>query len=303
MFNLNNDVLNRERRKLFPKISTITHRLSLNSLNILKNQKPFKFYRLFYKKYFPKKNKIHKNQSRNNQLLSLMSSSCNSFFSLPIKIFSSYENYSSKHYQDIEFNKLEKNILNSFEENKSNIFFNKSEIFYINFLKNKDLNNLQNSLTRNNINNMKKTPKVNNSVKLKENKRYKSFEDIIIGKKPNYKYENDISKDYERLTNIIPNTKRSQEQQTDESQFANNINNIIINKEQESKNNEIYTEKYNKEINDIKTKANKFYINFKKNRNNKKEQTNLFDNKYVKIYLNKLRRPICINPSKFIDIK
>ena len=141
MFNLNNDVLNCERRKLFPKIYTITHRLSLNSLNILKKQKPFKFYQTFHKKYFFKKNKIEKKPSRNNQLLSLVSSSRNYYFSLPIKICSSCENYLPKYNQNTELNKFENNLLNSFTPTKNKMAFNKSEIFYMDFLRNKHLKN------------------------------------------------------------------------------------------------------------------------------------------------------------------
>ena len=304
MFNLNNDVLNRERRKLFPKINTISHRLSLYSLNILKNQKPFKFYQTFYKKYFLKKNKIKREPSNNSQILSLISRSRNYFFTLPINFYSSNENYSSKYNQDIELNKLEKKVFNSFDQNKNQIAFNKSEIFYIDFLKNKHLKNLQNNLIRRNTYNIKNMAQINNSVKLlRKNKRNKSCADIIIDKNSNNKYENDISKNNEKLTNIIPHTKRSQEQQTDESQFIQNIDNNIINKEQESKNNEIYTEKCNQKQKDIKKKENKFYINLGKIKRNKKEQINSVDNKYIKIYWNNLRRPICINSSKFIDIK
>ncbi len=308
MFNLNNDVLNRERRKLFPKIYTITHRLSLNSLKYLKSQKPFKFYHSFIKKYFPKKKKTQNESCYSSQIISLISSSRNSYFSLPIKISSSSCEYnSSKYSQDMELNQLEKK---QFISNKSKMVFDKKQILYIDFLKNKDLNNLQNKLIQPKIykvTNLKKIKNYNDEL-FEENKRSNSCLNNNISKNMTNKYENSATKNKnnESSTNINLKTKRSQEQQTDESEFSYNKvvkNKIYKQRQQESKNNEMIFEKYYRENNDNSRKMNKFYNNFIKNNDDKKEDMNLSGNKYIKIYWKNLRKPIYIKSSKFIDIK
>ena len=287
MLNLNNDVLNRERRKLFPKIYTITHRLSLNSLKLLKSQKPFKFYRAFIKKYFPKKKRIQNESCYSSQIISLVSSSRNSYFSLPIKISSSCEYNSSKYSQDMELNQLKKK---PFFSNKNKMMLDKKQILYIDFLKNKDLKNLQNKLI------------------LEENKRSKSCVNNNISQNMANKYENSATKNKntESSSNINLKTKRSQEQQTDETEFTYNKvdnNKIYKQKQQESKNNEIIFEKYYRENSNNSRKINKFYNHFRKNIDDKKDEMNLSGKKYIKIYWKNLRKPIYIKSSKFIDIK
>jgi hypothetical protein len=307
MFNLNNDVLNRERRKLFPKIYTITHRLSLNSLKLLKSQKPFKFYRAFIKKYFPKKKRIQNESCYSSQIISLVSSSRNSYFSLPIKISSSCEYNSSKYSQDMELNQLEKK---PFFSNKNKMVFDKKQILYIDFLKNKELKNLQNKLIQPKsykVTNLRKIKKSNDEL-LEENKRSKSCVNNNISQNMANKYENSATKNKntESSSNINLKTKRSQEQQTDETEFTYNKvdnNKIYKQKQQESKNNEIIFEKYYRENSNNSRKINKFYNHFRKNIDDKKDEMNLSGNKYIKIYWKNLRKPIYIKSSKFIDIK
>jgi hypothetical protein len=98
MINLNNDVLNKNRRKLFPKIYTMSHKFSLNTINILKNQNPLKYYRFFYNKYIKKvsRNKPIIGENKNSAYLSILSKSQNYFFSLPIKYDSNLLNNINK---------------------------------------------------------------------------------------------------------------------------------------------------------------------------------------------------------------
>ena len=109
MINLDNDVLNKERRKLFPKIGTLSNRLSLNTMNFLKQQNPFKFYRTFYIKHIQnsQKNKTQSKPIKSVTFLSLLSKTQNHFYSLPIKYDSSIENNltkSNKHSSKLKTN-------------------------------------------------------------------------------------------------------------------------------------------------------------------------------------------------------
>ena len=315
MFNLNNDVLNKERRKLFPKIDSITKRLSLFSLNHLKKQNPYKFYNTFYNKYFYKKAPSHSSNSKH--YLSLISSSRNYYFSLPIKFSFSCENFSPKNERDIELNKLneKESEKNSYSKKKNEMLFEDKEILYIDFLKNKELKNLHNNIIRlknySNIKNLKEAKNNNHDILLRLQKRSKSCVNSNIFKNlknKNYKINLNKRNFNKQLTNIFPTSKRSQEQQTDESELSSNRVNNKINNQQNSKNNEeIFIEayKFNKRKNCDFKEEEKFCTNFIKNKNkkNENENINVFENRYIQVYWNNLRRPLVINPSKSISIK
>ena len=166
MINLCNDVLNKERRNLFPKIQTLNNKLSLYSLIFLKRQEPFKFYKSFYDKLLLKKNKnFYKSTNKsikNNSFLSLLSKSQNYFYSVPIKY-----RYEPKKYE-IKYN----------ENNKYNEFNNIMPIKNDNSLINKSNSNPNVLLNNKNLKVIHEYLVKNNNININKNKRNKSCKDI-----------------------------------------------------------------------------------------------------------------------------
>ena len=166
MINLNNDVLNKDRRQLFPKINTLSNKFSLNTMNFLKQQNPFKFYRTFYIKHIQnsQKNKTQSKPIKSVTFLSLLSKTQNHFYSLPIKYDSTIENNVTKSNRNLELNKLETDSKIKKEKGvEPDFIYDNNEINYIDFLKNKTLRNLHKYL-------MGSKEFNNNFIKKKENK-------------------------------------------------------------------------------------------------------------------------------------
>jgi len=284
MINLNNDVLNKERRILFPKLYTLNNKLSLSTLTFLKKQNPFKFYRSFYYKHIKKEElknyKINYNKAHNKKVpfLSILSKTQNNFFSLPIKYDSSLEN------------KIRKD---------------NDEIKYINFIKNKNLKNLHNKLLlENNMNNvdifMNKN-KIFRNKKLKTGKSKSCGEIIFL---ENFKNKNNLNNNNNIRANIKNNVSTSHKKSIDKDQqtiendcLLNNnykYNNININGGGQKL---IESYKYNRYIYDIQNNyknKNKYFFNWKNNfKNDELDMNNNINNK-IKIFWSKLRRPIIL---------
>ena len=292
MINLNNDVLNKNRRKLFPKIYTMSHKFSLNTINILKNQNPLKYYRSFYNKYIKKvsRNKPIIGENKNSAYLSILSKSQNYFFSLPIKYDSNLLNNINKSNKNLELNKFEKKIPKKI---KNNLFFENNEIKYINFLKHKTLKNLHECLL-NNKNNILKINKRSksciNTNMIKKNEK-NLFEKNVI--------KNKIIKNIE-INNVISNSKKSQEQQTIESEYNNN--NKVNKNNNEFKIHQVLIQGYKtkKPKYEIEKGRNRGIAINAKNKNCKIKDINTLDNlDNVKIFWNNLRKPIIINSSNY----
>ena len=301
MINLNNDVLNKDRRKLFPKINTLSDKFSLNTMKFLKQQNPFKFYRTFYLKYIKntKRNKTCSKPSKSVNYLSLLSKTQNHFYSIPIKYDSTNKNNSINSKRNLELNKFAND--SQIKGNENDLIFDTNEINYIDFPKNKTLKNMHKYLISRKKNNNNFI--TNKAKKIpKENKRSKSSSNIYLEKIENNFEKNKYNN---RITNISRNNKnssfkKSQEQQTIRSELQHQ-NKFII---------EGY--KYGKQKYEGK-KETKFRIKFIKNGNNflcnrnKKNKNNYLtssdDNYKVKVFWNNLRRPLIINSSNSAFIK
>ena len=149
MINLCNDVLNKERRNLFPKIQTLEPKLSLYSLIFLKKQNPFKFYKSFYDKILKKSNKDFNRSKKiikNNFELSLLSKTQNYFYSVPIKYNYNPKNFIIKH----KDNHNNKNSDNKISIKKDNSLINKSNSNAHDILHNTNLVKIHEYLIRNN---------------------------------------------------------------------------------------------------------------------------------------------------------
>ena len=276
MINLCNDVLNKERRNLFPKIPTLDNKLSLYSLIFLKQQNPYKFYKSFYDKILMKTNKnLNKNTKKpfkQNSFLSLLSKSQNYFYSVPIKYRYKPQKFDIKNKESQKNNDMN-NIMTI---NKENSLINKSS-FAMDLLHNKNLKIIHEYLVKN-----------NDSNNLSKKKRNQSCKDIYMESEKNESESN----------NSIINDKVSRGQQTIS-------NNVIINNFENKNYNEI--EKNNGFKKDLKykneklikyrikkeEKKKKFTINFEK-RNSAiyyKKKNNSCNNKINIIWRN-LRRPI-----------
>lgn len=268
MINLCNDILNKSRRNMFPKIPTLENKISLNSLIFLKKQNPFKFYKSFYNKILKKPykniNSYEKNFIKNNNLLSLLSKSQNNFYSVPIK-------YNSCSQRLINNNDYYKSFLN-----------NEKQIKLTNSLINK-----KNNLNTTNTLNYKNLKKVHEN--LLKNKDY-----IFNYKMKNYKSSKNIHKKNNENNSDIKsskaNDKISRGQQT-----IDNINFEESSKQKEQNKSMKNLKKYennNKSKNKTFETNKKFTIDFIKKRNklyNKKKSYS--DNKINVIWRN-LRRPI-----------
>ena len=300
MINLNNDVLNKDRRKLFPKINTLSEKFSLNTMKFLKQQNPYKFYRTFYFKYIknPRKNKTQSNRIKGVTFLSLLSKTQNLFYSLPIKYDSTIENNLTKSNRDLELNKFQNDSPTKNEKGIENdLKFDNNEINYIDFLKNKALNDMHKYLIglkkidNNFIKNKEKNiPKRNKRGKSTFNLYLENIENNLMKTKFNYRKKNIFR------NNNNSSSKKSRKQQTIISEFGNR--------------NKLMIEGYNYGKQKYETKKEKkLSIDFTKKRNNslfssciiKKTKNNFLtsnaNNYKVKVFWSNLRRPIIINSS------
>ena len=306
MINLNNDVLNKDRRQLFPKINTLSYKFSLNTMNFLKQQNPFKFYRTFYIKHIQnsQKNKTQSKPIKSVTFLSLLSKTQNHFYSLPIKYDSTIENNVTKSNRNLELNKLETDSKIKNEKGvEPDFIYDNNEINYIDFLKNKTLRNLHKYLMGNKEFNNNFIKKKEN--KLKEKKRSKSSFNIYMENLENNLAKNKINNGKNGIfrNSINSNFKQSRKLQTIKSEYGLHDKLII----------EEY--KYSKQKYEAKKEGRKFSIElnnninrkscgYSRNRKNKNKFLTSNGSGYeIKVFWNNLRRPIIINSSNSVFIK
>lgn len=306
MINLNNDVLNKDRRQLFPKINTLSNKFSLNTMNFLKQQNPFKFYRTFYIKHIQnsQKNKTQSKPIKSVTFLSLLSKTQNHFYSLPIKYDSSIENNLTKSNRNLELNKLETDSKIQKEKGvEPDFIYDNNEINYIDFLKNKTLRNLHKYLMGSKEFNNNFIKKKEN--KLKEKKRSKSSFNIYMENLENNLAKNKINNGKNGIfrNSINSNFKQSRKLQTIKSEYGLHDKLII----------EEY--KYSKQKYEAKKEGRKFSIElnnninrkscgYSRNRKNKNKFLTSNGSGYeIKVFWNNLRRPIIINSSNSVFIK
>lgn len=306
MINLNNDVLNKDRRQLFPKINTLSNKFSLNTMNFLKQQNPFKFYRTFYIKHIQnsQKNKTQSKPIKSVTFLSLLSKTQNHFYSLPIKYDSTIENNVTKSNRNLELNKLETDSKIKKEKGvEPDFIYDNNEINYIDFLKNKTLRNLHKYLMGSKEFNNNFIKKKEN--KLKEKKRSKSSFNIYMENLENNLVKNKINNGKNGIfrNSINSNFKQSRKLQTIKSEYGLHDKLII----------EEY--KYNKQKYEAKKEGRKFSIElnnninrkscgYSRNRKNKNKFLTSNGSGYeIKVFWNNLRRPIIINSSNSVFIK
>lgn len=306
MINLNNDVLNKDRRQLFPKINTLSYKFSLNTMNFLKQQNPFKFYRTFYIKHIQnsQKNKTQSKPIKSVTFLSLLSKTQNHFYSLPIKYDSTIENNVTKSNRNLELNKLETDSKIKNEKGvEPDFIYDDNEINYIDFLKNKTLRNLHKYLMGSKEFNNNFIKKKEN--KLKEKKRSKSSFNIYMENLENNLAKNKINNGKNGIfrNSINSNFKQSRKLQTIKSEYGLHDKLII----------EEY--KYSKQKYEAKKEGRKFSIElnnninrkscgYSRNRKNKNKFLTSNGSGYeIKVFWNNLRRPIIINSSNSVFIK
>jgi len=306
MINLNNDVLNKDRRQLFPKINTLSNKFSLNTMNFLKQQNPFKFYRTFYIKHIQnsQKNKTQSKPIKSVTFLSLLSKTQNHFYSLPIKYDSTIENNVTKSNMNLELNKLETDSKIKNEKGvEPDFIYDNNEINYIDFLKNKTLRNLHKYLMGSKEFNNNFIKKKEN--KLKEKKRSKSSFNIYMENLENNLVKNKINNGKNGIfrNSINSNFKQSRKLQTIKSEYGLHDKLII----------EEY--KYSKQKYEAKKEGRKFSIElnnninrkscgYSRNRKNKNKFLTSNGSGYeIKVFWNNLRRPIIINSSNSVFIK
>ena len=306
MINLNNDVLNKDRRQLFPKINTLSNKFSLNTMNFLKQQNPFKFYRTFYIKHIQnsQKNKTQSKPIKSVTFLSLLSKTQNHFYSPPIKYDSTIENNVTKSNRNLELNKLETDSKIKNEKGvEPDFIYDNNEINYIDFLKNKTLRNLHKYLMGSKEFNNNFIKKKEN--KLKEKKRSKSSFNIYMENLENNLAKNKINNGKNGIfrNSINSNFKQSRKLQTIKSEYGLHDKLII----------EEY--KYSKQKYEAKKEGRKFSIElnnninrkscgYSRNRKNKNKFLTSNGSGYeIKVFWNNLRRPIIINSSNSVFIK
>ena len=306
MINLNNDVLNKDRRQLFPKINTLSNKFSLNTMNFLKQQNPFKFYRTFYIKHIQnsQKNKTQSKPIKSVTFLSLLSKTQNHFYSLPIKYDSTIENNVTKSNRNLELNKLETDSKIKKEKGvEPDFIYDNNEINYIDFLKNKTLRNLHKYLMGSKEFNNNFIKKKEN--KIKEKKRSKSSFNIYMENLENNLAKNKINNGKNGIfrNSINSNFKQSRKLQTIKSEHGLHDKLII----------EEY--KYSKQKYEAKKEGRKFSIElnnninrkscgYSRNRKNKNKFLTSNGSGYeIKVFWNNLRRPIIINSSNSVFIK
>ena len=229
MINLCNDVLNKSRRNMFHKLPSLSNKLSLNSLILLRKQNPYKFYKSFYDKILKKQNEYPKIWGKkiiqNNSKISLLSKTQNNFYSVPIKYSSSLEKLSFYNY-----NNHNDNTFNNLIKEKRN----KNSISAINILDNKNLIQVHEYLLK---------------KKIKNNSSYNKK---LI----------DNNRDDCELENSLMNEKVSRGQQT-----INNFSESRKNEELDSFNNNIeFENSQNKIFNNGGKSTKKFIVEFNKQR-------------------------------------
>jgi hypothetical protein len=273
MINLCNDVLNKSRRNMFQKLPTLSNKLSLNSLILLRKQNPYKFYKSFYDKILKKQNEYPKIWGKkimqNNSKISLLSKTQNNFYSVPIKYSSSLEKMNFYH-----CNNHNDNTFNSLIKDKRN----KNNISAINILDNKNLIQVHEYLLKNN----KKG--ISLKKKIKNNSSY------------NKKLIDNNRGDCE-LENSLMNEKVSRGQQT-----INNFSESRKNEELDSFNNNIeFENSKNKIFNNGGKSTKKFIVEFNKQR----QKIHYKRNYNINIIWKNLRRPINMDFYSFskVDLK
>ena len=279
MINLCNDVLNKERRNLFPKIQTLNHKLSLYSLFFLKKQNPLKFYKSYYDKIIKKSNnnnnlntKLNK-RIKNNSYLSLLSKTQNYFYSVPINYNFKPKNIIMKYSENPKNNNLN-NIMPIKEDNS---LINHSNSNIIDLLNNKSLIKMNEYLLKNNDNSMTNKKSKNQSYKdLYRDNRY----------------------DESESENSIINDKISRGQQTISNgrNYNENKKNWEMDVNNDYKKEKLFQKEKIKYIIKKKEKTNKFTIDYYRNRPKIyfKRKNNSCNNGINIIWRN-LRRPIVMN--------
>ena len=313
MINLNNDVLNEDRRKLFPKIHTMSNKFSFNTMAFLKQQKPYNNYHSFYYKYIEKqkRKKFHFMEKKSPvNSLSIISKTRNFYFSLPIKIDTSFANSISTYDRNLELNKFQKEF---HTRNRNYLRYENSQINYIDFSRHKELQNLHNNLMgekKYSGNSMDKIGIKNESIKLlKKYKRNKSYVNKRINDNNNLneilKKNLNIKNFNKRLRNNISNNKISREQQTIDSEFTNIKEEISY--KNELKKNSTFNDgyKYSSPKKKYDEEGNKFNIKFLNNkklnvramsRNDKKSNLNNLGDKFtVKVFWSNMKKPLIFN--------
>ena len=263
MINLLNNVLNKSRRNMFHKLPTLSNKLSLNSLILLRRQNPYKFYKSFYDKILKKQNEYpkiwEKKIMQNNSKISLLSKTQNNFYSVPIKYSNSLEKmnfYNCNNHNDNTFNNLIKEKRN------------KNSISSINILDNKNLIQVHEYL-------------------LKNNKKYVNLNRKIKSQSCYNKKLIDNNRGEAELENSLMNEKISRGQQT-----INNFSESRKNEELDSFNNNIELENSpNKMFNNGGKTAKKFMVEF----HNQRQKIHYKNNYNIKIVWKNLRRPISMD--------
>ena len=272
MINLCNDVLNKDRRNMFPKIKSLDNKLSLHSIIFLKKQNPFKYYKSFYNKMVKKPDKNVNKQNtkliKNSSVLSLLSKTQNHFYCVPIKYKYKPDNIIFKY--NIKDYNSRNNTKNIIKNKKENSLINNNNL---DFLNNTNLKSIHEYLLKSK----------NNNMFMNEKKQYKSYNDIFM---------EDINEDI-FSNNSIKKDKISRGQQTISKNYILNENqkNEEIEKLKNYKEIEVYiNNKKEKNKNNKKEKNQKFTISF--NKNSSKNNNNI--NKINVLWRN-LRRPVSMN--------
>ena len=306
MINLNNDVLNKDRRQLFPKINTLSNKFSLNTMNFLKQQNPFKFYRTFYIKHIQnsQKNKTQSKPIKSVTFLSLLSKTQNHFFSLPIKYDSTIENNVTKSNRNLELNKLETDSKIKKEKGvEPDFIYDNNEINYIDFLKNKTLRNLHKYLMGSKEFNNNFIKKKEN--KLKEKKRSKSSFNIYMENLENNLAKNKINNGKNGIfrNSINSNFKQSRKLQTIKSEYG--LHDKLIIEEYKYSKQKYGAKKEGKKFSiELNNNINRKSCGYSRNRKNKNKFLTSNGSGYeIKVFWNNLRRPIIINSSNSVFIK
>lgn len=306
MINLNNDVLNKDRRQLFPKINTLSNKFSLNTMNFLKQQNPFKFYRTFYIKHIQnsQKNKTQSKPIKSVTFLSLLSKTQNHFYSLPIKYDSTIENNVTKSNRNLELNKLETDSKIKKEKGvEPDFIYDNNEINYIDFLKNKTLRNLHKYLMGSKEFNNNFIKKKEN--KLKEKKRSKSSFNIYMENLENNLVKNKINNGKNGIfrNSINSNFKQSRKLQTIKSEYG--LHDKLIIEEYKYSKQKYEAKKEGKKFSiELNNNINRKSCGYSRNRKNKNKFLTSNGSGYeIKVFWNNLRRPIIINSSNSVFIK
>jgi hypothetical protein len=233
MINLCNDVLNKDRRNMFPKINTLTNKLSLYSLIFLRQQDPYKFYKSFYDKIVKNSskdmNKINIQITKSNSL-SLLSKTQNHFYCVPIKYNHRIDNTPLKSNIIFKYNTKGNNIKTR-NKNKSTTQRENSNANHktnnLNIINNNNLQKVHLFLLKNKI-------EKNNQAKLKKKKKSKSCIDIFIAnniKDNEYEYNNSII--YEKISRGQQTISSGENEKNDKVKQKNKGIDVYKNKKKE----------------------------------------------------------------------